>query len=237
MLAITSLSPGHKNKENQSLAIQSWVDNGINVVSINGTDEIEQLKTQYEVQFIPTFQTMERNYGKPYVSINAMLDFCKALAHKGEEKDFILINSDIILKDAKDVLKKYFATKCNEGVAVCKRQDYSAPDFSDAHEYEFGMDMFLLKDKWLDIYPQSLYCMGQTWWDYWIPFRAIRSNVKVFMIKEKIAYHKQHDIQYNEAEWKHMTNFFQFENSFHYGRSTPGRITSMVYNEIMRNAL
>ena len=90
MIAVTSLAPGHKNKDIQKEAIKSWKDAGFSVYSINSAEEIEKLK-DYEVEFVPTTRTGEFDYGKPYVRIDPFRDFVK------KHGDALIINSDILI--------------------------------------------------------------------------------------------------------------------------------------------
>jgi hypothetical protein len=227
MIAFTSISPGHKNNESQLRAVHSWAEAGLKVVSMNHPDEIDKLKELYPdfVRFIPTYRTLEKLFEKPYVSINAMLDYAKTMP----EHDFVLINSDIILHEAKDVLRKYFEGKCKQGPGVIKRVDFDN-DFSDGTTYEYGMDVFLLKREHLNIFPQGIYCMGQTWWDYWVPYSAIQSGLKPFLIPERIAYHKKHPIQYRNDQWFKMTAYFQWENNYFTKQNKADRITGSIYH-------
>ena len=78
MIACTSISPKHANNDIQLVAVNSWLELGLKVYSFNNKKECEYLATLYpNVTFIETHRTLEHHYGKPYVSINAVLDWCK----------------------------------------------------------------------------------------------------------------------------------------------------------------
>lgn len=99
MIACTSIAPSHINNDIQRIATESWIANGMKVYSFNFPAEVEKLAPLYpNVTFIPTLRTMEHHFGKPYVSINAVLDWCK----DQKEDRFCLINSDIELSEDKE---------------------------------------------------------------------------------------------------------------------------------------
>ena len=234
MIALTSISPKHTNGNNQAEAVKSWKEHGFKVVSLNHPSEIEALKPLYpEVDFIPTERTAEKHFGKKYVMINALLDYAKQA--KGDH--FLIINSDILLFDKHNVLPG-IKQRSEEGITFIKRMDYET-DFATSKKYDHGIDAFFIHRKFLDIFPQSIYCMGQTFWDYWIPYRSVEAGVPIFELKEPLAYHKKHDIQYKPEEWVKMGRYFQWENNlerFNNGRSGIARMSHYVYNKFTQAA-
>jgi len=238
-VAITSISPTHVNGEVQFMATKSWEDLGYLPVSLNHPSEIEILKDKYpHVKFIPTLRTMEMLYGKKYVAINAMMDWAK-------EQDFesvLIINSDIILEFslAYNKLSVFRLTLCNEGLVVIKREDFNNDDRSDAKRYDYGMDAFLIHKKFLNIFPQSVYCMGQTWWDFWVPYTALKNKLPIYLVREPMAFHKAHNTQYTAKEWVRMTNYFQWEQNMKLGERadmTTGRIYHEIHNAFNNNSV
>lgn len=229
-LAITSISPTHVNGDVQFTATKSWENLGYLPVSLNHPSEIEILKDQYpHVRFVPTVRTMEGIFGKKYVSINAMMDYAK-------EQDFeniLLINSDIILEFslAYNKLTAFRLTLCHDHIVVIKREDFSKDDRSDAKRYDFGMDGFMMHKKFLTIFPQSIYCMGQTWWDFWVPYTAIKNKIPIYLVREAMAFHKSHGTQYSAQEWHRMTNYFQWEQNMNL-KERPDVTTGKIYHEI-----
>ena len=120
MIAITSISPGHANFENQFNAVESWKQAGYKVISLNSKEEIVKLKTFKEVEFVETTRTNERIFDKPYVLISAIIDHLKTI----DGEHFLIINSDIIINDPfkiESTLKK----TSEKGVVVMNRADFS----------------------------------------------------------------------------------------------------------------
>jgi hypothetical protein len=198
MLIITSISPNHKNSQNQIEAIKSWLPYG-NVYSMNNADEIKRIdKKDYPgVSFLPTTRTIEQLFGIPRVSINAMIDVAKLHC-----KDLLLINSDILIERLPEFQ--------NDGVTILSRYDYTN-SLSDAIHFEFGFDLFYLPKEFLELYPPSMYGMGSTWTDFSIPYRMLVNGIKVYWPQCKCLYHKTHELQWNFDEWNRMGNYFRWE--------------------------
>ena len=91
IFAVTSLSPAPGNEQRQQAALQSWRRAGLEVRSFNHPSEIATLAA-YDVTFIPTERTTQATFGRPYVAINAMLDWAAS-----EAVPVVLLNSDIEL--------------------------------------------------------------------------------------------------------------------------------------------
>jgi len=198
MLIITSISPRHKNKENQIAAIKSWQKYG-NVFSMNRQDEINQIdKSEYQdVAFIPTTRTIEQLFGIPRVNINAMIDI--GILHC---KDIFLINSDVIIERLPELKQ--------DGMTILNRCDYTK-EFSDGILFEHGFDGFFIPKEYLKLYPPSIYGMGSTFVDFSLPYRMMRNGVNVYWPQGKTLYHKTHELQWSYEEWERTGRFFQLE--------------------------
>ena len=90
MIIVTSLSPHHSCKANQSTAIASWKQYG-ECYSLNNPAEIPLLK-DYDIEIIPTGRTVHPILNKHLININSILDFAN-------DRDLLYVNSDIILKN------------------------------------------------------------------------------------------------------------------------------------------
>lgn len=198
MLIITSISPNHKNMQNQIEAIKSWKQYG-SIFSMNKQDEINQIdKSEYlGVNFLPTTRTIEQLFGIPRVNINAMIDIAKLHC-----KDLLIVNSDIIIERLPELKQ--------DGVTILSRWDYTT-SFADATHFEFGFDLFYIPKEFLHFYPPTIYGLGSTWIDFSIPYRMLNNGVKVYWPQGKCIYHKTHELQWNFDEWTRMGKFFQLE--------------------------
>lgn len=226
--AFTSISPSHAIGDAQRTAVASWSAHGLRPVSVNGAQEIAKLRPHYPCDFLACYRTMEGTMKAPYVPINAFIDIAKAqrLPH------IILINSDIVLRDPGNVLASY-VERSKEGLIFANRHDHNG-DFNDPKVYPHGFDVFIIHSNWYHLLPQSLFAMGQTWWDYWIPYRFITSQVPIIKVKEPIFLHQRHPLQYNQKEWERMTAHFQWMEQYQTNKMVNGRNAQLMTNEVFR---
>lgn len=230
MIAITSISPKHKMAHAQPNAVDSWIKAGFKVVSINGKAEIETLKKQYPtVEFIECNRTMDGVYKAPYVPISAIID----LAKERQYESIMIINSDIVIKDESKHIQKY-VDWCDAGLVIANREDHDGT-FANSKRYLYGFDVFMVHSNFYHLIPQSMFCLGQTWWDYWLPYRLIKSGVQVVDVREPIFYHQSHPVQYNGDEWKRMTEHFHWMENISNKRS-PQHTNNEVYKFIRSHA-
>lgn len=224
MIAITSISPGHKNFDSQLKAVNSWKNAGYEVVSLNAPEEIELLKN-FDVKFISTNRHNKRMFGKPYVTVSAIIDYLKEV--KSEYS--LIINSDIIIHDTEkvtDELKK----RSEEGIIIMNRMDFEG-DMVNARSYELGFDGFFINQKHLDIFPQSILCLGQCHWDFWLPYIASIGGVKISRLKEPYIYHAKHAAQYSKDNWLRTAEIFRAETGLLKYKNV-GQATSIAYKHI-----
>lgn len=225
MIFITSIAPYHANEGIQLLAVSSWQNYGYKVYSLNHPSEISTLSEIYkDVTFIPTTRTQEKIFNKPYVCINAIFDFAKEI-----NASICLINSDIELKTDIDTLKR-IENKMERGLVMANRVNYDHG--YNGYQYTQGIDAFFIHKKFLNEYPQTSFCLGQCFFDYFIPYWAIGMGVETFFVKQDIIYHKNHAAQYSQDNWIRtghhfmwLTNMYQFTNQI-------GKMSTFVYNYI-----
>lgn len=196
MIIVTSIFPNHVNNSQQRLAVGSWAKYG-KVYSLNCRSEHEKSEEYDDVEFIVTEKTLEYFTGKPLVSINALIDLSIE-----KDDDLLIINSDIIISTLPEFK--------NDGVTIFSRFDYTN-SYADANVYEHGFDAFFIPKDLLKIYTPTIYGMGNVWWDYSIPYRAIVNNIPVYWADGRFIYHKMHLFQWDFTEWDMLGRFFQIE--------------------------
>jgi len=230
MIAVTSISPSHKNFENQLTAIKSWQDAGYKVISLNAKSEIEQLKAFEGVEFVETIRTNEVLFKRPYVIISSIIDHLKTL----KDDYFLIINSDIVINDKRGIVE-LIKERSESGVVIFNRYDFDN-DMEVCKRYELGFDGFFINKKWIHIFPQSVLCLGQCFWDYWLPYQCVLAKVPIFRFKEPYLFHKKHQIQYSSDDWKATGRIFEGEVSVLDPRVTGhrdvGRMSQYVYEKI-----
>lgn len=213
MIAITSISPKHYHADIQKICADSWKEHGLKAFSFNSPNEAAQLKEQYpDVTFVPTYRTMQHKWGRPYVQINAMLDWAKDM-----EEDILLLNSDILLHNANDALKRGNML-ASGGLAYAHRVDIKSLDNKNGQPMVWGLDVFFLANKHLHIFPQTMYCMGQTFWDFWVPYTVSKAGLEIHELKEPFAYHLEHPTQWSMDSWHKMGEYTIWDTGI------PGRI-------------
>lgn len=216
--AFTSIAPA--NLERQKEAISTWGD--YDVYSFNTAKEIEVLKKEFtNVTFIENNRTAEHYFGKPYPLISAFIDHFKTLS----DDAYILINSDIEVCANIDF-------KLLDASAVFHRYNY---DEKDESVYLYGLDMFYLLSKDLEVFSQSLLCIGQCFWDYMVPYRLIENNRKCYRVTTKSIRHKSHKENYTSEQWERTARFFRAEINKENDYKQLSQFNNFVYNCIINN--
>ncbi len=229
MIAITSIAPGHKNFDSQFKAIESWIKAGYEVVSLNSEEEIEILKEFKGVKFVKTLRHNKHMFGKPYVIISAIIDYLKEV--KSEHS--LIINSDIIINDVNNITESLKA-QSEEGIIVMNRGDFK-DDMNVSKTYDKGFDGFYINGKYLDVFPQTVLCLGQCHWDFWLPYIASMGGVKLIKLKEAYIFHAVHNIQYSVEDWKVTAEIFRTTEKFLMRYRNIGQSTAHAYHHIVKN--
>lgn len=222
--AITSISPRHAIGDAQINAVQSWVDRGLKVLSFNAQSEIDELADKYP---LVTFVRVDRNasgiYKRPYVFISSFIEYAAA----NELEAVMIINSDIVING--DVSQHFAA--CENGLVFANRCDHNG-DFQNPTRYKHGFDVFFIHSKYYGVLHQSLFAMGQTWWDYWVPYRFVKMGLRIHLITDCLFLHARHAVQYDATEWVRMTEHFQWIERY-LPKGRPQDVNNRVFKEIM----
>lgn len=190
-MIFTTINP-NGNFEAQNEALLSW-SSKFSIYSVNTKEEIDKIKDIYKyVNFIETDDVYDNN-GKNMIRLNAALKAIKKTATKYA----CIINSDIILDSKVNSIfnKKYL----DDGIIISTRHELDG----DKPPYPFvdGYDLFVFDIKYIDLFLNKNYVIGMPWWDFWIPYIAIKAQLKVYHIKDKIIYHRKHQTNYNMELW------------------------------------
>lgn len=225
MIFVTSIAPFHTNEGIQLKAVNSWLDSGLEVYSFNHPSEIDSLKEIYKgVNFIPTYRTQHKIFGKHYVCINAIFDYFYL-----KEQSICLINSDIELRTDKETLKRIEA-KMEDTIVMANRVNYDN-DYN-GEQYLLGIDAFFIHHKYLGIYPQTSFCLGQCHFDYLIPYWALINGIETAFVKQDIIYHKNHAAQYNSDNWVRTGHHFMWVTNMYQFSNRVDRMSTHVFNYI-----
>ena len=213
----TTLSPTHVLGDEQQRCLRSWMDAGYHTTCVQAySDTVDVPKGARRVDVEPS-----KGYRRPYIYLDS-------LVHQALEDgvDYAIItNSDIELRDPSGILKGYLG----DYMTIANRIDYKGDHKGQV--YPFGFDLFIIPRSFLEKIPKSLFVIGQTWWDYWLPYIAIKSGLPLRMAKEPILWHREHPQQHDSNEWERMTELFVWMEQVHKGRK-PHDVTRMVYQQI-----
>lgn len=226
MIAITSIAPGHKNFDKQIIAVRSWIKAGYRVVSLNCPEEISQLKDFKDVEFIPTHRHNQKIFKRPHVIASAIIDYLR------DQKDEfnLILNSDVIIKEKSNTEKIKELSKT--GVVIMNRRDFDVSmDEDSTPVFEGGFDGFFINNRFLDIFPQTILCLGQCFWDYWIPYSVIQAGVKLYKFDEHYLFHQKHNVQYSHANWEKTGEIFRAETG-QVGFSKVSQLSDHVFKRI-----
>lgn len=222
MKLYTSLPP--RGNPLQQIIIDSWNYNEFNPITIN---HLTEYVGQYNnIEYKHTKDEFFKDYGKYYLPINTIFKDAKDL------DCFALTNSDIEFKDVnKDAIKDL----TNEGIVISNRMDYH--EGMRATRYPQGIDFFAFNKKHYNLYPESKFVLGQCHFDYWLPYRAIMNDVKVFLIENEYFWHKRHKQQYSNQSWIKTAELFINQENMHTFRNRHKQVSEYVYNLIYKKAI
>lgn len=195
----TSISPSHILGDVQQRAARSWMCAGIPYTTINA--QSERITAPDGAQCLIAERDGSKLYGKPYIFVDDLLTQAKA-----DDVDVAIItNSDIELVSN---ITKHLQLAANHMV-ISRRIEYKKTP-SDGKVYPYGVDLFMLPRRMLDLWPSSQFVLGQTWWDYWLPYWAMKHKERVLMPRVPVIAHKAHKIQHSPEQWHRQTCLFQF---------------------------
>jgi len=224
---ITSISPSHKAGDIQGDCVRSWMAHGIKAHTLNLP--LESIEVPKGCIRIDANRDARHIHGKPYAFISEMVEVARA----NDWPCLMIINSDIALHDPNKVLPGYIE-QAERGLVVSQRWDHNG-DLQNLTQFTSGWDVFIIHRKFYGIVGESLFVMGQTWWDYWLPYRFIQSKVPLLSVKEPIFTHQRHPIQYSNASWERMTRLFQWHEQY-MERNNSRMVSNSVHQLILRHA-
>lgn len=198
----TSIAPGGR-LDVQKIAIASWLDHGFSVLSLNNEDEIAALDRQFpDVYFLAASRTAKPYIGKPLVFVNDLLD---VLARRPDAVVGI-VNSDIRF-DARSGLADFIARHAIDGLLFGPRLDLQSWDDPNGRQDPFGFDFFFFPRSFIGIWAPTRFCLGQGYWDFWLPLTVILRGLPARKIVPPFARHLVHETRRDEA-------FFLFADAF-----------------------
>lgn len=202
ILLATSLAPG--NMENQQKAVQSWLQAGFQVLSINSPDEIGRLRRYFpQVSFVPVGRDGSEYFGKPLIYIDDIL----AVLKETQAEEVGIINSDIHLRMNRGYIEKI--RQCMQDSVIClNRMNTEDLDSNSSQLFINGFDAFFFNQKTFNQIPSSRFCLGTAWWDYYFPIVCILHQISLVRFQDPIAFHIKHPLNWNKKQWICNAKYF-----------------------------
>lgn len=190
--------------EKQQRAIQSWIDLGFHVVSLNTQDEITILAEHFPmISFYQSEKTAKEICGKPLQFFDNFLQYFKQTG----TTICAIVNSDIVLR-ANSNFQSFISDNIQDSLLFGSRLDVIDAESDHGIMYKNGYDFFFFDQSLISCYPESDYALGAPWWDYWAVFCPLNAGHNVKQILSPIAIHVHHPMNYNMKLW------FQYGDTF-----------------------
>jgi tetratricopeptide (TPR) repeat protein len=193
----TSIAPVGIAK--QKAAIDTWLEAGFHVVSLNIQDEIDKLKPIFkEVNFYQVNRDGRKKFGKPFVYVNDVLNF---LQEYGSAICGI-VNSDIQLR-IEDNFIPFILEQARDSFVFASRMDIDSEEDEMGEVYAYGFDMYFFDRTIIRQFPEcDDFCLGVPWWDYWVIAIALQHKLNPKYIQNTMAFHIKHDMNYSLDTWR-----------------------------------
>jgi glycosyltransferase involved in cell wall biosynthesis/ADP-heptose:LPS heptosyltransferase/tetratricopeptide (TPR) repeat protein len=191
----TSIAP--KEIDKQVKAINSWHKLGFEVISVNNPDEIEILREHFPlVNFVEAKRNAKELLGKPYIYIDDILEQLKTAGCNicG------IVNSDIFLVANENTLS-VIRKEAENSFVYGSRVEVDSLDNLNGELYDRGFDFFFFDKSLIELFPKSDFCIGATWWDYWLPLVSILTQCRTRMFVTPFAAHVRHRYKWDEKQW------------------------------------
>lgn len=193
-VAVTSLSQKPFHLPRQSVCLDTWKAFGLEIVAVNSTEEITQLRSLYpQVDHWHVCEgkttTFEAN-NTP--RITALTDVAIT-----RDQPILLLNSDIEIHGAQSRLLDALAPGC---LTIGIRHNYQTNWWAGGRE-RAGLDAFYIEPDFARSLPRLDMGVGKPAWDYWLPLHAIRSGVPTRWIGYGLFFHQSHRVLWSRKDY------------------------------------
>lgn len=209
MLIATSLmySTDEYEMQKQLKSIQTWKNIGFEVISCNVAEEIKLLQHFFqEITFVELARSGKEQTGKPFPYIYDILQTLKHNCHNNKGEICGIINSDIFLKHLPiEALQTHFYST-PDTVLILHRYDIENELDTEGEYYFSGIDVFFFLNEYIDVFPDKGFMLGRPEWDHWFLGEAVKADMKVREIKNKLAFHIKHKQRWTPTESNKMAS-------------------------------
>lgn len=192
MKALTSIAPRATEVDAQRARLDSWRAAGLAPASLNPPGEIEWLRGAYPgVDFVPC----ERLLAGRYVLVDALLDYAVSVGAPA-----LLLNADLTVWASAAQLTA-IADLATGGLPYLLQYNVGAD--GNAAVEPCGISAFVLTPATAAGYARSaVMALGKPWWDYWLPYAALRAGTRLLRPRQTVLLHHVHPrCGWSEADW------------------------------------
>ncbi len=187
----TSIAP--INIEDQIFCIQSWLDNGFDVISCNTSEEIEIIKplcSGMKIEFVEITCELNaiRDKKLPYIHDILMCVWKKTKSIGG------FANSDIYLDNITNDLYEFIYKEASKSLLFVRRNEVNNIENIEQLDWKMhfdGIDMFLIDKQFIPSFFDEGFFV-QSCWDNFILLKARMQGIQVKELMNPIAFHKKH---------------------------------------------
>jgi tetratricopeptide (TPR) repeat protein len=181
------------DRDYQKLCVQSWIDCGFRVLSVNAAGEIPKLAALYpDVVFVPAERVSEKK--TPYIA-----DLLRALLDAGEPH-LGIINADILFEPVA-VWRNTLPKLLERTIVAIQRHDTTSLMDGALRRYAPGFDCFFFEKEAAEEFVSDVrtFAMGLPWWDWWLPAAAAFKNRDIGVLERPAVVHLVHAQGYGDA--------------------------------------
>ena len=193
----------------QRLCLNSWLECGFRIVSVNHPDEIPDLAQAYpEVTFVPARSDAIAVSGRrtPYIA-----DLLDTLIEAPEGVTGI-INSDLVFEPSPS-WRTWLPSAVGDAVVTGQRHDATSLLDGTFRKYYWGFDFFFFDRKITRdlLETASSFAMGLPWWDYWLPAALSLKGRQILTLDRPTVAHLIHKEPSLDDGWRQLAvNFANF---------------------------
>jgi hypothetical protein len=194
MRAIVSMSAAPAKQSIQYVCLASWQKAGLDVVSLNHPSELDLLGHVYDVKLERCEETSAHVFGRPLVTINAILRYVDTLGEPA-----LVLNADLELVMCADGIAK-LADSSAGGLGYLLQYNHDG-DRAALKPEACGLSAFIVRPGMARLCAESFLCLGQPWWDYWLPIACLRHGMKLYTPSTPTSLHAKHASQWTSDTW------------------------------------
>ena len=196
----TSLSPSPRAVATQQTCTTSWVVHGHEVICVQGPNDDVRESMPDSAAIVRVKPTLAGHPPKPYIALDSILDAFLATG----DRSCCIINGDIEISDPHKLIEAAEDT----GHLVCGRRWDHDGIYDHAKIFPSGFDFFILHRDHALAVPRSMFVIGQTFWDYWLPWSCSIAGFPLITIGPPVAYHRRHPTNYGHGDWVRTVQHF-----------------------------